>query len=812
VGRARAYGPDDVGASVIALRNGVPVLLRDVATVKFGAAPKRGDGSFNMRPAVVATVQKQPHANTLALTREIDGALAALRPSLPRDVMIDARAFRQADFIERAVGNVRSAVVEGAILVTVILFLFLWDVRTTVISLTALPLSLVAAVLVLDGMGLGINTMTLGGLAMAVGQLVDDAIVDVENVFRRLRESAQRPAPEPALTVVFRASSEIRHSITVATVIVVLVFLPLFALGGFEGRMFAPLGIAYIVSVGASLVVALTVTPVLCLLLLPGAAAVQHAGDTRLVAALKRGYLRVLEGTLRRPGIVLTASGAALVAALAVLPFLGREFLPPFNEGTLNINASLPPGTSLAESNRIGALIERALRQTPEVVSTTRRTGRAELDEHAAGVNTSELEVVLRPTGRAHAAVMAEVRGHFGSFPGLDVEVGQPISHRIDHLLSGTRAQIAVKLFGPDLATLRTKAEEIRGAMAGVQGVVDLLVEPQVGVPQVQVVLRRPAAAAAGLTAQDLAETVEVAFNGHVAGQILDEQRTYDVLVRLDDRARASVASIERTLVDTPGGGRVPLAQVAEVRLDAGPNTINRENVQRRIIVQANVAGRDLGRVVDDVRTAIARRVSLPPGYFVQYGGQFEAQATATRQITLLSLVAVGAILVILTVTLGSARLAGLVMANLPLALIGGVLMVALSGGVVSIASLIGFIALFGIAARNGIMLVTHYQHLVGIEGASVREAVVRGSLERLSPVLMTALVTGIGLVPLALGGGQPGTEIQHPMAVVILGGIVTSTALNMVVIPALVLRYGGLAARMIHHERVYGRNLTPSG
>jgi CzcA family heavy metal efflux pump len=790
-GRARAYGPDDVGASLVALRNGAPVLVRDVATVKLGAAYKRGDGSFNMRPAVVATVQKQPHANTLAVTREIDAALAALRPSLPKDVTIDARAFRQADFIERAVGNVRSAVVEGAILVTVILFLFLWDVRTTVISLTALPLSLVAAVLVLDGMGLGINTMTLGGLAMAVGQLVDDAIVDVENVFRRLKENAQRPTPEPALAVVFRASSEIRHSITVATVIVILVFLPLFALGGFEGRIFAPLGIAYIVSVAASLVVALTVTPVLCLLLLPRASAVRQAGDTRLVTALKRGYRRLLESTLRRPSVILTASGAALVAALAVLPFLGREFLPPFNEGTLNINANLPPGTSLAESNRIGTLIEQALRQTPEVVSTTRRTGRAELDEHAAGVNTSELEVVLRPSGRPHATVMEEVRSHLASFPGLDVEVGQPISHRIDHLLSGIRAQIAVKLFGPDLATLRTKAEEVRAAMAGVQGVVDLLVEPQVGVPQVQVVFRRPAAAAVGLTAADVAELVEVAFNGHVAGQILDEQRTYDVLVRLDDRARASVTSIERTLVDTPGGGRVPLAHVAEVRLDAGPNTINRENVQRRIIVQANVAGRDLGRVVDDVRTAIAARVSLPAGYFVQYGGQFEAQAAATRQIALLSLVAVGAILVILTVTLGSARLAALVMANLPLALIGGVVMVALSGGVVSIASLIGFIALFGIAARNGIMLVTHYQHLVDVEGASVREAVVRGSLERLSPVLMTALVTGIGLVPLALGGGQPGTELQHPMAVVILGGIVTSTALNMVVIPALVLRYG---------------------
>jgi CzcA family heavy metal efflux pump len=487
---------------------------------------------------------------------------------------------------------------------------------------------------------------------------------------------------------------------------------------------------------------------------------------------------------------VLAVAVGMLVVAVLLVPLMGHEFLPPFNEGTLNINASLPPGTSLAESNRIGTIIERVLHETPEVVSTTRRTGRAELDEHAAGVNLSELEVVLRP-GRPHAAVMEKVRQSLARIPGLDAEVGQPISHRIDHLLSGTRAQIAIKLFGPDLATLRTKAGEIRVAMERIPGIVDLLVEPQVGVPQVQINMNRQAAAAVGLRAEDLAETVEIAFTGHVVSQVLEEQRTFDVLVRLDDTARRSVESLGRTLIDTPTGAKVPIGQIAELRVDQGPNTINRENVQRRIIVQANVAGRDLGSVIRDVRAAIARNVLLPTGYYVQYGGQFESQEKASRQITILSAVAIVGIFILLYIAFRSVRLASLVMANLPLALIGGVVMVFLSGGTLSIASLIGFITLFGIATRNGIMLITHYRHLIEEEGAGFREAIVRGSLERLSPILMTALVTGVGLIPLALGAGEPGKEIQQPMAVVILGGIITSTFLNMMVIPALYLKYG---------------------
>jgi CzcA family heavy metal efflux pump len=802
-GRARVHSVEDLARAVVTTRHGVPVVVSHVAEARIGAAHKRGDGSFNGRPAVVATIQKQPHGNTLEITRRVEDTLASLRPSLPRDVTIDTKAFQQADFIRRAVGNVKAALLEGAVMVTIVLFAFLWNVRTTLISLAAIPLSLVAGVIVMRWLDLDINTMTLGGLAMAIGQLVDDAIVDVENVFRRLKLNAQLAAPAPTLDVIFRASSEIRQSITFATLIIVLVFLPLFALGGFEGRMFAPLGIAYIASIAASLLVALTVTPVLCYYLLGRARAIHDPRDSWLVAWLKRRYAAVLATVVRRPGLVIGAALAMLVVAVALVPAMGREFLPPFNEGTLNINASLPPGTSLAESNRVGALIEHTLRATPEVVSTTRRTGRAEQDEHAAGVNTSELEVVLRAGTRPYPVILAEIRENLSRIPALDLEVGQPISHRIDHLLSGTRAQIAVKVFGPDLATLRAKAGEVRAAMAGVPGIVDLLVEPQVGVPQVQIVLDRRAAAPLGVRAEDLAETVETAFSGHVVSQVLEEQRIVDVLVRLDAAARRSVETLRATLIDTPAGARVPIAHVAEVHLDQGPNTINRENVQRRIVIQANVAGRDLGGVIDDVRSAVSARVTLPSGYWLQYGGQFESQERAAQQITVFSLAAIAGIFLLLYVALNSARLVALVMANLPLALIGGVVAVFLSGGTLSIASLIGFIALFGIATRNGIMLITHYRHLVDEEGVSLADAVMRGSLERLSPILMTALVTGIGLVPLALGAGEPGKEIQHPMALVILGGIVTSTVLNMLVIPALYLRFG------VHTPRL-ARGTTP--
>ncbi|HZI52034.1 MAG TPA: efflux RND transporter permease subunit [Terriglobia bacterium] len=793
--RGRVNSVEDLANSVIAAKNGTAVLVRNVATVQLGPALKRGDGSFNMHSDVVATIQKQPNANTIEVTREIEAALAAIRDSLPADVTVETRAFQQATFIERAVDNVQRALLEGGLLVAVVLFLFLWNIRTTIISLTAIPLSLVTAIIAMSYFGIGINTMSLGGLAIAVGELVDDAIIDVENVFRRLKQNAQLGFVQSPEAVIFRASSEVRNSIVFATLIIVLVFLPLFNLGGFEGRMFAPLAFSYIASIAASLLVALTVTPALCYYLLGRSRLLHEPKDSWLVRWIKQRYAKTLGWALEHPFQVISTSVALLIAALMVFPFMGREFLPPFNEGALNINVTLPPGTSLQESNRIGRTVEEVLHRTPEVVSTTRRTGRAELDEHAAGVNMSEIEVVTRPLGRPHTSVMEEVRQNLAQIPGVVSEVGQPISHRIDHLLSGTRAQIAIKVFGSDLVTLRNKAEEIRRTMESVPGVVDLLVEPQTGVPQVQINLDRRAAGALGLRADQLAQTVDVAFNGEAVSQVLEDQRTYDVVVRFDDAARQSVDTIASTLIDTPTGAKVPLSQVAEIRTDQGPNTINRENVQRRIIVQANVANRDLGSIIEEIRTKIGRDVALPEGYFVQYGGQFEAQEAAARQIAFMSAVAIAGIFLLLYLALGSGRLASLVMANLPLALIGGVLMVYASGGTLSIASLIGFITLFGIATRNGIMLITHYQHLITEEGIPFRQSVVQGSLERVSPILMTALVTGVGLIPLALGVGQPGKEIQQPMAVVILGGIVTSTFLNMIVIPVLYLRYGGVKA-----------------
>lgn len=790
-GRGRVHTTEELAKSVVTVRNATPILLQQVAEVKVGAAVKRGDGSFNMQPAVVATIQKQPNANTLEVTRSIEATLAELQRTLPEDVSIDTKAFQQADFINRAVSNVGDSIIEGGVMVTVVLFLFLWNFRTTFISLTAIPLSLVVAVLAMEASGVTINTMTLGGMAIAIGALVDDAIIDVENVFRRLKQNAQKAEPDPVVDVIFRASSEIRYSILFATLIIIVVFLPLFALGGFEGRMFEPLAFAYIISISASLLVALIVTPVLCYFLLGHSKLVEHEGDSATVARLKAAYGKILDWTLAHTSIVVILAGLSLVGAIALFPFMGREFLPPFNEGTLNINANLPPGTSLKESNRVGNLIERELHLVPEVVSTTRRTGRAELDEHAAGVNTSEIEVVTAPKDRSHAEFMEDVRARLGRIPGVAVEVGQPISHRIDHMLSGTRAQIAIKLFGPDLNVLRSKAKEIEAQMQTIEGVVDLLVEPQVGVPQIQVRVDRQAAAAVGLSAEDIAEWVDTAYGGHIAANVLDEHRTYDILVRFNSDAKSSIETLRNTPIDTPIGTKVPLSQVAEIAEDLGPNTLNRENVQRRIIIQANVADRDLGSVIDDIRSAVGTNVQLPQGYYLQYGGQFEAQEKAAQLILGLSVIAIGAIFLLLYVALDSARYAGLVMANLPLALIGGVVMIFLTGGVLSIASLVGFITLFGIATRNGIMLVTHYQHLIEEEGVPFQHAIVQGSLERLSPILMTAIVTGVGLIPLALGVEEPGKEIQQPMAVVILGGIFTSTFLNMIVIPALFSKFG---------------------
>ncbi len=810
--RGRVNTLDDLANSVVAVRNTTPILVKNVADVRIGPAIKRGDGSFNMHSDVVATVQKQPNANTLEVNAQVEAALAGLKSTLPDDVTIDTKAFQQAAFINRAVENVKQALLEGGLLVTVVLFLFLWNFRTTFISLTAIPLSLVTAVITMTYFGISVNTMTLGGLAIAIGELVDDAIIDVENVFRRLRLNAQSGMTESPATVIFKASSEIRSSIVFATLIIILVFMPLLNLGGFEGRMFTPLAFAYIASVAASLLVALTVTPALCYYLLGRSRLIRETGDSALVRFLKRYYSKTLEWTLQHPFPIVAMSVLLLAAAIMLFPLMGREFLPAFNEGALNINISLPPGTALQESNRIGRIVEETLHKTPEVVSTTRRTGRAELDEHAAGVNASEIEVVTKQLDRPQAAIMEEVRQNLSQIPGITSEVGQPMSHRMDHLLSGTRAQIAIKLFGPDLVTLRNKAEDIRKVMGTVPGVVDLMVEPQVGVPQLQINMDRKQAAAVGIRAGDLAGTVDTAFNGEAVSQVLENQRTFDLVVRFNDAARKSAESIASTLIDTPTGAKVPISQVASVQVDQGPNTINRENVQRRIIIQSNVAGRDLGSVINDIRQKIGHGVALPEGYFVQYGGQFEAQEEAARKIALMSVVAIAGIFLLLYLALHSGRLALLVMANLPLALIGGVIMVFVSGGTLSIASLVGFITLFGIATRNGIMLVTHYQHLAQQESVPFRQSIIQGSLERLSPILMTALVTGVGLIPLALGVGQPGKEIQQPMAVVILGGIVTSTFLNMIVIPPLYFKYGSAGVRVEDEVYSAGAVGSPAG
>ncbi|MBL8981840.1 MAG: efflux RND transporter permease subunit, partial [Gemmatimonadetes bacterium] len=676
-------------------------------------------------------------------------------------------------------------------LVVAILFLFLWNARATAISVVAIPLSLVVAIFGMQLLGITVNTMTLGGMAIAIGALVDDAIIDVENVFRRLKENHHRPSGEQrsALVVVLDASREVRASIVNATLIIIVVFLPLFFLGGVEGRLLRPLGFAYVVSILASLLVAVTVTPVLCSYLLPASRAVQEEHESLVVRWLKAVYSRALQVVLERPRIVLAGALLALLATAAALPFLGSAFLPEFNEGALTISVVTVPGTSLEESSAIGRRVEEILKAQPGVVNTDRRQGRAELDEHAQGVNAAELDVTLA-AGTQKEALFEALRQEFASIPGTNVTIGQPIGHRIDHMLSGTRANIAIKIFGPDLQALRAVGAEVRDAMSGVTGIADLQLEQQIDVPQLRIAADRAAMARYGMTVGDLAEAIDVALRGETVSQVLEQGRSVDLVVRLPESLRRDAATIATLTLDTPTGQRVRLSDLASITVDRGPNTISRENVQRKIVVQANVAGRDLGSTVAEVQQAVGRAVTLPTGYFIEYGGQFEAQAEATRALTALSTLAIAAIFLLLFLEFGTARTALLVMANLPLALIGGVAAVLLTGGVVSIASLVGFVTLFGIATRNGILLVSHYRHLAD-EGYMWREAIYRGSLERLSPILMTALTAGLALIPLAVGGGEPGNELQTPMAIVILGGLLSATALNMLVLPALYLKFG---------------------
>jgi CzcA family heavy metal efflux pump len=792
IGRVRT--PEEIGDSVIGLRGERSVLVRDVADVQEGPALKRGEGSRNGKPAVIVGVQKQPGANTIELTARLDRELDALQHELPQGMTIDRRIFRQADFIEVAVANVIKALRDGGLLVVVIVILFLANLRAAAITLTAMPLSLAAAVLVLRVFGATINTMTLGGMAIAIGALVDDAIIDVENVVRRLRENASKPADQqlPVSDVVRDATLEIRTSIVFATIIIVLVFLPIFGLAGVEGRLLTPLAFAYIVSLLASLAVAVIVTPALSFAFLPGARSILRGHDGWLARTLKTRFAKDLPRALDHPRVVMVTAAVLLLIAVAAMTRMGSAFLPEFHEGSLTVQANTLPGTSLTKSDEIGRRVEQILMSQPEVVATARRTGRAEYDEHVQGVEAAEIDVGLRETGRSRAALLADLRRGFSTLPGTNVTIGQPISHRIDHMLSGTRANVAVKVFGDDLGTLRRLGERVRESMSGVPGVVDLSLEQQMDVPVVRFMLNRSAIARYGLRADDVAEAIETSFAGATVGRIFDRATAFDLIVKFDPTSQADFERLSDLPIDTPNGGPVPARLLAEVRREQGPNMVLRENVQRRIVISCNVAGRDLGGVVDDIRETVAQRVPMPTGYRVEYGGQFESEQSASKRLMILGAGVIAGLFILLVLAFGRARDALLVMLNLPLALIGGVAGVFLAGGVLSVASMIGFITLFGIATRNGIMLVSHIHHLMDAEGVTdFREAVERGAHERLIPILMTAMAAGLALIPLAIGGGKAGSEIQTPMAIVILCGLVTSTFLNMVVVPTLYLRYG---------------------
>ncbi|ARJ67272.1 multidrug transporter AcrB [Magnetospirillum sp. ME-1] len=780
---------DDLRNTVVAWRNNAPVTVDQVAEVRIGAGIKRGDAAIDARPGVILAVSKQPGADTVALSAKVEAALAEISRTLPPDIEADRVLFRQADFIGRAVANVAEALRDGAVLVAIVLFAFLMNMRTTFISLTAIPLSMVVAALVFQALGLSINTMTLGGLAVAIGELVDDAVVDVENILRRLRENAALPEPRPILGVVLAASSEVRNSIVYATLVVVLAFLPLFALSGIEGRLFAPLGVAYVVSILASLVVSLTVTPALSALLLPKAKAVGH-GDSALVRHLKAWDRRLLDWSFANPRAVIIPAIALMVAAAASVPFLGRTFLPSFNEGTVMISVVLPPGTSLSESNRIGTIAETLIREVPETVSTGRRTGRAELDEHAEGVHTSEIDVDLHQSGRPRAVILADIRARLARIPGIGINIGQPISHRLDHLLSGVRAEIAVKIFGDDLDTLRSLAAEARGRMQEVNGVADLQIEKLVLIPQVQIRLDRAEARKYGLGLGQLTETLEAALQGKVVSQVRDGERSTSVVLRLAEDWRAQTSDFRQILVDTPAG-KVPLSLVAEVVETQGPNLINRDNLRRRVVVFANSQGRDLGTIMEEVQASLGQ-MKLPPGYSIAYEGQFKSRQDAAKLIGLLALVSLAAIFALLHAHFRSGLLALIIMANIPMALVGSVAALWLAGLPLSVAGMVGFVTLAGIASRNGIMKITHYLHLMRHEGEEFGPAmIVRGSLERLTPVLMTALVAALALLPLVLAGGEPGKEILHPVAVVIFGGLMSSTLLDTLVTPVVVLLLG---------------------
>lgn len=804
-GVGRVQRAEDIGETVVAMTDGQPVLVRHLGETGVGNGIVRGTGSHNGQPAIVFAIQKQPGANTLELTQRLDETFASMQASLPQGMKIESHIFRQADFIERSIDNLLTALRDGVILVVAIVFAFLMSTRATVITLVALPLSLMVAVLVLQWMGATLNTMTLGGFAIALGALVDDAIIVVENIVRRLRlnmalESTQRLSPS---RVVFEATREIQGSIVFATLIIMLVFVPIFFLSGVEGRLLMPLGLAYVVALAASLGVAITVTPVLAQLFLSNDKGMRKHRDPRWLAGMKSHYATWLTRVVGNWRSIALMAAAALALAIASLGLAGRTFLPDFNEGSLTVNVTTLPGTSLQESDRLAQRVEEILLAQPEVTSTARRTGRAPADPHAQEIHASEIETSLAMKERDKSTFLAALRAELGTIPGVNVVIGQPISHRIDHMLSGTRANIAVKIFGPDLYELRRIGEQVKKQATEVPGAVDVALEQQADIPFVLVKFRREAIARYGLTVREVAEAVETAFGGFEVSKVLEGQASFDLVVRFDPRARESLEAMQRTLITTASGAQLPLSALAEVRKDRGPNLVSRENVQRKIVVMANVAQRDLKSVVEDIHSRIADNVQLPIGYHIEYGGQFESAAQATRTLSILGVVVVAGIFLLLYLAFHSVRDALLVMLNLPLALIGGVAGMFVADGMLSVATLIGFITLFGIATRNGVMMVAHVRHLNADEGVvDPREAVVRGATERLAPILMTALAAGLALIPLALAMGEPGSEIQAPMAIVILFGLLSSTLLNMIVVPALYLRFGSI------RHRVAGRRL----
>ena len=769
---------------------GQPIVLSDIADVQMGPkSPKMGLASVSGKPAVLLTVTKQPSTSTLELTKKLDAVVAQMQASLPKDIKVNTQLYRQQNFIDSSISNIKKSLVEGGIFVVLVLFIFLMNARTTIISLVTIPLSLLITMLVLHAMGLTINTMSIGGMAIAIGSLVDDAIVDVENVFKRLRKNALLPKEQrqSKIDVIFHASHEVRMPILNSTLIIVVSFVPLFFLSGLEGRMLAPLGISFIVSLFASTLVALTLTPVLCAYLLTDPQQDgQHARteEPRWVRAMKMRYeqllIKVLDGPKRA---ILIGTGAVVALTLVLFFSLGRSFLPPFNEGSFTINVSTLPGVSFEESDRIGEQAEKLLLQVPEVKDVARKTGRAELDEHALGVNTSEMEVPFELTDRSKDEVMADIRAKLRTLPGVNVEIGQPISHRIDAMLSGTKAGIAIKVFGPDLTTLHSLGMQIQQATHNIEGVTDLNVEQQVERPQLIIRPRRTLLASYGITLPQFAECVNVALGGEVVSQVQDGGKTFDLTVRMADEDINSIDHIRDMLIDTGDGRQVAFSDMADIESSAGPNTISRENAQRKLVVSANAQGRDMRSVVNDMRQAIETKVKMPDGYRVEYGGQFESEAAASRLLLGLSVVSIIVILLLLYLQFRSWKQSVVVLLNLPLALIGGVMALVVTGGVISIPAIIGFISLFGMATRGGMLLVDRYNELSS-HGLSHREVVVRGSLDRLLPILMTALSSGLALIPLALGSHLPGNEIQSPMAQVMLGGLLTSTLLNLVIVP----------------------------